>query len=271
MKITRISLYVVLIIMGIIVSVPFIAAFMTSFKQISEIYVSYWALPQGLYLGNYVQAFEVLGSPLMNSFIITIPATLLTVFLGSLGAYGLSKFRFRLSNPYYYLMLASTLIPGHTIIAPIFNLWGSLSLIDTFQGIILIETIFSVPYAVIIMKSFFDQIPQEILDAARIEGCSSISLYWQMIIPMSIPALISAFILEFVYIWNDFLWPLVLTPSGSIQPVTMAVLLMTTRYSTDWGLRAAGAILISIPPLVLFVALQKYFIKGILGGAVVKG
>jgi ABC-type glycerol-3-phosphate transport system permease component len=92
-----------------------------------------------------------------------------------------------------------------------------------------------------------------------------------MVIPMSVPALISAFTIEFVYIWNDFLWPLILTPRATIEPVTLAILLMSSAYTSNWGVKAAGGIIVSLPPLILFIVLQKYFIKGILGGTVIKG
>ena len=148
--------------------------------------------------------------------------------------------------------------------------WNSLNLIDTYLGLILIEVIFSTAYAVIILRSFFERIPRELLDAARVEGCSDISLYWKIIMPLSIPALISAFVIEFVYIWNDFLWPLILAPSTGVQPMTLAILRMAGTHAVAWNLRAAAAIVASLPPLILFVVLQKYFIRGILGGAVIK-
>jgi len=270
MKISRILLYLTLAILGILVSIPIIFTFLISFKTITEIYQNIWSFPSGLYLGNYIEVSEIMASPLMNSFIITIPATLLTVFLGSLGAYGLSKFDFRLKPIYYYIMVSATLIPAHTILAPIFQLWNSLNLIDTYLGLILIEAIFSTAYAVIILRSFFERIPRELLDAARVEGCSDISLYWKIILPLSIPALISAFVIEFVYIWNDFLWPLILAPSTGVQPMTLAILRMAGTHAVAWNLRAAAAIVASLPPLILFVVLQKYFIRGILGGAVIK-
>ena len=270
MKISRILLYLVLILLGILVAIPIISTFLISFKTIAEIYQSYWAFPSGLYLGNYFEAWELMASPLANSFIITIPATLLCVFLGTLGAYGLSKFKFRLKPVYYYLMVSATLIPAHTILAPIFQLWNSLNLINSYLGLILIEAIFSTAYAVIILRSFFERIPEELLDAARVEGCSDFSLYWRMILPLSVPALISAFVIEFVYIWNDFLWPLILAPQTSVQPMTVAILQMTGTHAVAWNLRAAAAIMASLPPLVLFIVMQKYFVRGILGGAVIK-
>ena len=266
----RILLYLTLIILGALVAVPLVSTVLISFKTISEIYRSYWSLPSTFYINNYFEAWDIMNFSLLNSFIITVPATAICVFLGTLGAYGLSNFKFRLNTIYYYLIVSTTLIPAHTILAPIFQLWNDLNLTNSYLGLIIIEANFSTPYAVIILRRFFEKIPNELLDAAQVEGCSKISLYWRIILPLSIPAIISAFVIEFVYVWNDFLWPLILSPQTNVQPMTLAILRMTGTHAVAWNLRAAASIIASLPPLLLFIVAQKYFVKGILGGAVIK-
>jgi multiple sugar transport system permease protein len=271
LKLSRIVLYVFLAIVAAIVLVPLIATFMMSFKTFSEIGLNYWSLPSSFYLGNYYHILTQLNRPLINSFLIVCPAVAGSVFLGTLAAFGLSRTRFRLKNWYYYLFVTATLIPSFTIMAPIFNIWRFLGIVDSYQGIILIEVISSLPFAVIILRSFFEKIPPELIDAARIEGCSEIDLYWRICLPLAVPAMISAAVIEFTYIWNDFMWPLILLPSPQYQPMTVMILKMTTQYAAEWNYRAAAAVLTALPPLILFMVLQKYFVKGLLGGSVIKG
>jgi ABC-type glycerol-3-phosphate transport system permease component len=169
------------------------------------------------------------------------------------------------------LIVSATLIPGHVILGPIYTLWSNIGLTNNFQGVILIEMIMSMPYATIILKSFFEKIPRELVEAAQIEGCSYWSLFFRIVLPVSVPALISAFILEFTYVWNDFVWPLILTPSEQYHTMTLGILQLSGQYVNEWHLMAAAAIISSLPPLILFFVFQKYFIKGILGGSFIKG
>jgi multiple sugar transport system permease protein len=270
-KISRIFLYLLLIFIAILVVMPLFSTLMISFKTVPEIAMNYWSPPSQFYLGNYLYVLTQMLRPLMNSFLITVPAVLGSVFLGTFAAFYLSRTRFRLKNWYYYLFVAGSIIPSFTILAPIFNIWSYLGLINTYQGIIFIEIISSLPFAVIIQKSFFERIPLELIDAARIEGCSELDLYRKICLPLAVPAMISAFVIEFTYVWNDFVWPLILLSNEQYQPMTVEILRMTTQYAAQVNYRAAAAILTAIVPLVLFVVLQKYFVKGILGGSVVKG
>jgi len=271
LKLARIILYVLLAIVAVLVLVPLAAAFMMSFKTASEIGLDYWSLPSSINLGNYFYVLTQLNRPLINSFLIVGPAVAGSVFLGTLAAFGLSRTRFRFKNWYYYLFVTATLIPSFTIMAPIFNIWNLLGIVDSYLGIIFIEIISSLPFAVIILRSFFEKIPPELIDAARMEGCSEIDLYWRICLPLAVPAIISAAVIEFTYVWNDFMWPLILLPSAEYQPMTVMILRMTTQYAAEWNYRAAAAVLTALPPLILFVVLQKYFVKGILGGSVIKG
>lgn len=191
--------------------------------------------------------------------------------MGSFAAYGLVQFDFRFSSLYYFLIIATTLIPAFVIIGPIFSIWSSLGLVDTYQGVILIHTILSLPYATIILKSFFEKIPKEFTEAAQMEGASKFAIYWRIFMPVSSPAILAVFLIEFTFLWNDFLWPLLLCPSPSFQPITVGIIRMTGQYVAQWNYRAAGVVIAMVPPLILFFLFQKYFVKGMLGTDVIKG
>jgi multiple sugar transport system permease protein len=271
MNIRKILLYLFLIFLIITVSLPFLLIINLSFKSLQEVQTDRWGIPSQLNIQNYVEAVKIISPKLFNSFIVAIPAVIGSVFFASLAAFGLSQFTFRLKSVYFYIIIATALIPVHVIIAPIFSLWNSMNLVNTYQGLILIYIIVSTPFAVIIIRGFFENIPKELIEAAQIEGCSLIKIFWKIILPISKPALISAALIEFTFIWNDFLWPLILAPREQYHTATMGLLQLTGQFSTDWHLMAASALIASIPPLILFVAFQQYFIKGLMGGAIIKG
>ena len=237
--------------MAILVMVPLFIIFSFSFKSLQEIQSDRWSIPTQPRIENYFEAFRIISPKLLNSFIISIPAVIGAVFIASLAAFGLSQFKFKMKSVYFYLILATALIPAHTIIGPVFTIWHIFGLDNTYQGIILIEMIMSLPFATIIMRSFFEQIPKELIEAAQIEGCSYFKIFWSIVLPISVPALISAALLEFTYVWNDFLWPLILAPNDQYHTVTMGILQLTGQFTTQWHLMAASALFASLPPLVL--------------------
>ena len=146
-----------------------------------------------------------------------------------------------------------------------------LGLTNNYQGVILIEMIMSMPYAIIILKSFFEKIPKELIEAAQIEGCSYWSLFWKIVCANINPSFNIYIILRRTYVWNDFLWPLILTPSEEFHTMTMGILQLSGQYVNEWHLMGAAAIISSLPPLILFFIFQRYFVKGILGGSFIKG
>jgi multiple sugar transport system permease protein len=271
LKTRKIALYILLIILAFLVMLPLLTVFSFSLKSLTELQTERWALPTQLHLSNYVEAFKIISPKLLNSFIITLPAVFGAVFVASLAAFGLTQFKFKMKHLYFYLILSTALIPTHTIIGPVFTIWHTLNLDNSYLGIILIEMIVSLPFATIMLRSFFAKIPKELIEAAQIDGCSFFNIFLRIVLPISRPALISVAMLEFTYIWNDFLWPLILAPNSEYHTVTMGILSLTGQFTTQWHLMAAAALFASLPPLVLFTVFQKYFVKGIMGGAVIKG
>ena len=170
--------------------VPIIVSFFFSFKTATEVagLRTRWLLPSGFHIENFITAFQIMAPKLGNSVIVSVPAVVATVLIASLAAFGLTRFNFRLRSMYFYLIVTATLIPAHSLVGPIYTIWNSAGLTNSYLGLILINIIMSLPYATIILRSFFQRIPIELIEAAKIEGCSYLGLYWKICMPIAKPA-----------------------------------------------------------------------------------
>jgi multiple sugar transport system permease protein len=249
---------------------PMIASFLTSFRTMDDISVNgFWSLPEQFTLEKFTEAWKVahIRQYLLNSFIITIPSLAGMLFLSSLSAYSLSRFKFRGTLFMYFMYVAGTMLPFQILLLPVFRLTNKLGLYDTYGALILIHTAFQLGFCTFVLRNFMRTVPGEILDAARVDGCSELRIYWQIMLPLSLPSLAALATLEFTWIFNDFLWALILLQSDSLKPVTAGLATLQGQYVTDWPLITAGALLATLPTVFVFVFLQRYFIQGLTLGS----
>ena len=204
---------------------------------------------------------------LLNSFIITIPSLLGMLFLSSLSAYALARFKFRGNLLIYFTYVAGTMLPFQILLLPVFRLTNRLGLYDTYGALILIHIAFQLGFCTFVLRNFMRTVPGEILDAARVDGCGEFRIYWQIMLPLSLPSLAALATLEFTWVFNDFLWALILLQSDSLRPVTAGLATLQGQYVTDWPLITAGALLATLPTVLVFVFLQRYFIQGLTLGS----
>jgi len=227
-------------------------------------------IPENFTLENYwwvIKETPILVS-IRNSLIMASGVTALAAILGVPAAYGLSRFRFPGISFFLLLILSSRIVAPTALLIPFVIIARTLGIVDTYLVIILIDTYMWVPFLVWIMKSAFDAIPQEINDAAKIDGCSNIGILGRVMIPLALPGLAAALIMVFLMAWGDFIFPLALTHSTSVKPLTVQMTYFYTDvYTLYGGLTSAG--IIGIIPAVFFaVIFQKYIVKGIMTGAV---
>jgi len=239
----------------------------------SEIYTMppRW-IPSKLTLTHYLR---VISNPnirqaFLNSVIIGSISTFVTVFFGILSAYAFSRFRFRMKTPLYYFILMTRMLPVTILIIPLYILSVRLKLLDTFFGIITIYVAIALPLAVWLFRGFFETIPVEIEEAARIDGCSQLQTLIKITLPLLAPGIGAVSMYVFLFSWNQFIIPLVLTSSPKVRPVTVALLFYMGEYSVDWGALLANSVLMVIPTVIFFIALQRYFTKGLTEGAVIQ-
>jgi len=249
---------------------PVIAAFVTSFRTQDDISVNgFWSWPQIVSWSNFIKAWTAarVAKYLLNSFIITIPSLLGMLFLSSLAAYTLARHRFRGNLTIYFMFVAGTMLPFQILMLPVFRLTNYLGLYDTYGSLILIHTAFQMGFCTFVLRNFMKTVPNEILDAARVDGCSEFRIYWQIMLPLTLPALAAVATLEFTWVFNDYLWAIILLRSDALRPVTAGLATLRGQYNTDWPVITAGALLATIPTLLVFVFLQRYFIQGLTLGS----
>ena len=264
----RIILYVTLIVWML----PLAGVFLTSFRSLADINSgNYWGWPTEFALvENYTQVFTV--TPMiqyfLNSLVITIPTVLGTLLLSSLAGYSLAKHRFRGNFLIFALFIAGNFVPAQILMIPVRNLTLNLGVYDTKLALILFHTSFQIGFCTFFLRGFIKELPNELVESARIEGASEFRVYWNIILPLVLPALAALAVLEFTFIWNDYFWALVLVQGDEARPVTLGIQALRGRWTASWHLISAGSIVAALPPVVLFFMLQKHFITGLTLGAI---
>jgi multiple sugar transport system permease protein len=266
----RLLLYTFLIIFTLVYMSPLFSALITSVRTMDDISLNgFWSIPQEITYQNYIDAWTQgnVSRYLLNSFIITIPALIGTIFLSSLSAFALARYRFRLNRPVFFMYVAGTMLPFQILLLPVFLLMNRLNLYDTYQGLILIHVAFQLGFCTFVLRNFMRTLPGEIFDAARIDGASEFGIYWRIALPLSIPGIAAIAVLEFTWIFNDYLWALILIQDDALKPVTAGLSSLQGQFVTNWPLLVSGALLAAIPTLVVFFFLQRYFIGGLTLGS----
>jgi len=250
--------------------VPLFASLITSFRTMDDIAIhGFWSIPDNITLDKFSQAWKQahLRNYLLNSFIITIPALMGMLFLSSLSAYALARFKFKGNFAIYFMYVAGMMLPFQILLLPVFRLSNELGIYDTYGALIVIHTAFQLGFCTFVMRNFMRTVPGEILDAARVDGCGEFRIYWQIMLPLSLPSLAALATLEFTWVFNDFLWALILLRSDALRPVTAGLATLQGQYVTDWPLITAGALLATLPTIFVFIFLQRYFIQGLTLGS----
>src|SRR5512136_143887 len=262
--------FTALILLTLLWLLPVIAAFITSFRSMDDITMhGFWSIPHSVNMVNFVRAWTTarVARYLLNSFIITIPSLLGMLFLSTLGAYALARFKFRLNMAIYFLFVAGTMLPFQILLLPVFRLTNALGLYDTYGSLILIHTAFQLGFCTFVLRNFMKTAPGEILDAARVDGCSEFQIDWRIMLPLTLPGLAAVATLEFTWVFNDYLWAIILISSDSLRPVTAGLATLRGQFNTDWPVITAGALIATIPTLLVFTFLQRYFIQGLTLGS----
>lgn len=270
----RFFIYLFLIILAAVFLIPIYGVVTLSFKNLAELQGNYWGLPRQWALTEYKSALfdKYVGVIpfIKNSFIITIPSVVLIVLFSSLMAYPISRFKIRGSRILFYISIFGITIPHAVLIIPVFKILNLFGLYNEYIGLIWVHVAFSIPFATFLLRNFMVSIPKEIQEAATIDGCNIFGIYRKIIMPLTVPAIAVLSILNFTWIYNDFLFGLILTSGKNRAPVQVGItILQSTQWQNfNWGTTAASAILATLPTVLVFIFAQKFFIKGITLGAV---
>ena len=266
----RVIVYIVLILSAFLWFVPILTALITSVRTFDDILVNgFISLPEKITFENFITAWERggLNRYLPNSFIITLPSLFLTLLLSSLGAYALARFKFKGNRLLFYTFVAGMLLPFQVLMLPVFRLTDRLGLYDTYWGLIGIHTAFQLGFCTFMLRNYMRTVPGEIIEAARMDGCSELRIWAQIMLPLTLPAIAAIAILEFTWIFNDYLWAIVLLRSDSLKPIAAGLATLQGQFVTDWPVIVAGALIGTVPTLLVFLFLQRYFIEGLTMGS----
>lgn len=248
---------------------PFVYLLATSLKQ-TMVLLTYPPVifPKNPTLANYVQILTKTQFPrwILNSAVVSIGAVIGTLIVCSLAAYVFARKRFPGRDLLYVLILSTMMIPGSLLLIPSFLVITRLGLVDTYPALILPSL--GGPLGVFMLRQFIQTIPDELDQAARIDGCSDLGIYWRIIIPLTKPALATLATVTATWSWNALIWPLVVTRSREMVTLPMGIAMFQAYYQTDWGLLTAGGFLSVAPLIVLFLFFQRYFIQGLTAGGI---
>jgi multiple sugar transport system permease protein len=267
----KVGVIVALCIGAVFAGFPVFWMFLNSFKPNSEIF----AFPPKIISENFTLAgyHAIFSNPekvrfFTNSYIVSISVTLLTLLVAIQAAYAFSRFNFKGKNTFNVVILSLQAVPPITLMIPYFGLMVTLKLYNTYQGLILTYMVFTLPYAIIMMTGYFNTLPKELDEAVKIDGGGSLAALWRVLVPVSIPGIVSVGIYTFMISWNEYLFALTLTRTQEMRTVPIGIQLLMGQHSYEWNEMMAMSILGSVPVLVLFLFFQRYFMGGLTSGAI---
>ncbi|MDR6972916.1 carbohydrate ABC transporter permease [Leifsonia shinshuensis] len=260
---------------GILISLawfaPILVVLVTSFRTFDDISANGIAsVPHTFTFSTYVQAWNQGGlfQALVNSMIVTIPTVVLTLLLSAAAAFGLSRFRIPFRRTILLLMLAGNLLPVQMLLIPVARITQQLNVYDTLGALIAVQVAFGIGFYTFVLYGFMRTIPNELQEAATLDGASTLRIFLQVILPLTRPALAALGALSFTWVFNDLLWSITLLQTSEKLPITAAVLSLQGQYVSSWSVIAAATVVAAVPSTIVFLLFQRSFIGGLALGSV---
>jgi alpha-glucoside transport system permease protein len=265
--------HLALLLVAFVWLVPTVGLLVTSLREPADITGSSWwssLLDWRYTLNNYDVVLDRgnMGSSFVNSLIITIPATILPLTIAALAAYAFSWINFPFRDTLFLVFVALMIVPIQMALVPLLRLFRDFGIANGFGGIWLAHTAFGLPLGIFLLRNFFITLPRDLIEAARVDGASNLKIFMRVVIPLSVPALASYAIFQFLWVWNDLLMALVFVQDSDKWPMTIRVNQLQSEFGITWHLLSSGAFLLMAVPLIVFFALQRYFVQGLLAGSV---
>jgi alpha-glucoside transport system permease protein len=280
----RVPLHVALIGLAVVWSIPTLALLVSSFRDPSAVSSSGWweVLGESLTLQNYRDVLSQQGfdRAFVNSILITVPATLLVIFVAALAAYAFAWMQFPGRSILLIVVIALLVVPLQMTLIPVLQLLGRFSVdrpmpviggnvfgVGSYTSIWLAHAAYGLPFAVFLLRNFFASLPRDLIEAAQLDGASEWTVFSRVVLPLSVPALAALAIFQFLWTWNDLLVALVLLGDPDLAPMTLRINNLVSSFGTSYQLLTAAAFVSMALPLVVFFAFQRFFIQGLLAGA----
>lgn len=281
---TRIIIYAILILFAIWYLMPIYVLLMASLKSQAEALQiqNMWLPPRILGFKSFQIAWYGSTEPpatlgleqgFYNSLMLVIPATLISTFIGSINGYVLSKWKFRGADFLFTLMLFGMFLPYQSILIPLvvtyqnFAKFTGIQLFSTIPGLVVAHVIYGIPICTLIFRNYYAQLPTEMIEAARIDGANFFGVYRRILLPLSQPAFVVVVIWQFTSIWNDFLFGVTLANTPKVYPITVSLNNIAGSFHVPYNVQMAAALLTALPPLLCYIILGRYFIRGLMAGS----
>jgi len=250
---------------------PLLWVLSTSFKPATEVFSNVIRfIPAHPTLDNYHYVLTFKNSIFLtwfkNSFILALLTTIISAFLAATAAYSFSRFKFKGKNTLLFSFLLAQMFPGALLIVPLYSIMKVYGLLNSYTGLVLAYSTASLPFCVMMLKGFFDTIPVELEEAARVDGLSPFGTFWKIVMPLSLPGLSVTCLFSFITAWNEFMFALTFMNGEDLYTLPVGLRIFVNQFQTDWHYMAAGAILITIPVMIVFLWAQKYLISGLTAG-----
>jgi alpha-glucoside transport system permease protein len=272
---SRASLHTVLILVCLIWLLPTVSLFVSSLRPANEVLTTGWwnafRLPFEFTLDNYREVLTErnMAQSFMNSLFITVPATVIPILVAAYAAYAFAWMDFPGRNTLFILVVALLVIPLQSALIPVLQFTTDVGLTGSFPAIWLAHTGFGLPFAIFLLRNFFGQLPKEMFESAYLDGASPTTAFFRLVLPLSVPAIASLVIFQFMFVWNDLLVALILVGgTADVAPMTVTIANLVNSLGQGYHLLTAAAFISMFLPLIVFFSLQRYFVRGILGGSV---
>lgn len=265
----RAVLYVALVVTALVWLFPVAWAVMTSFRSYEYTAVNGYVSWGGYTLENYVNAWSRgnFTQYFLNSVIITVPSVLATLFLASMAAFVLARFSWKLNITMLVFFTAANLLPQQSLLVPLYRFYLFAGLYDTYWAVIITHVAFQMGFCTFVLSNYMKTLPKELTEAAFVDGAGVWRQYWQIVLPLCRPPLAALATLQVTWVYNDFFWAVAFMSTGSKFPVTSALQNLQGQFFVDYNLVSAGSVIVAIPTLVVFFALQRHFVSGLTLGA----
>jgi multiple sugar transport system permease protein len=257
--------YTTMTAMAVIFLVPYIFTLFAAFKPISQIFSQpAWDPPNSLYVHNFAHDFASgdFARYIANTFAVTAALTAGQVFFSMLGAYAFARLSFPGRDKIFWIYLMTLMVPSAVTVVPLYSMMRQGHLLNTYWAIFLPYVLGS-PYSIFLMRQFFRNIPQDVIDAARVEGASEARVLFRVIVPLSKPVIVTSALIALVFGWNNFLWPLVVTNSQNLYVLTIGLANMQSNMNAQWNYLLAGSVITLVPLGALFVLFQRHIVRSI--------
>jgi raffinose/stachyose/melibiose transport system permease protein len=262
-------IFVFLLLYFIAIAYPLFWMVINSFKNTADIFNDSWGLPKDWLFSNYATAWEQgVSSYFVNSVIITVGTCLMTVLISALCAFGLTRFQIKGGKFLLLFVSAGLMFSPQSSLIPLYELIQQMGIFDTHWALILTFTAYRIPLTVLLIRSFFLSIPKELEESAYLDGATSLDVFGRIFLPMSKPILFTGVILTAYYAWNEFLFSLIFIQTEEVKPITSGLLVFKDALNTNWGVLMAGLVISALPLIVVFMLMQKYFVRGLADGSV---